>query len=113
MVNALKFITLFACQKGLDKQFRPRSDCFMRSSLIRVFPVCYSDKHFVNSPDNLHFIGEQKEKCSKFRTFTLYESHPKRNIFLVGNQIWLKTACSGLLAIILYLHFQSKPLMNL
>ena len=32
-------------------------------SLIRVFPDCYSDKHFVNpSPDNRHFIWEQKEK---------------------------------------------------
>ena len=32
-------------------------------SLIRVFPDCYFDKHFVNSsPDNRHFIWEQKEK---------------------------------------------------
>ena len=39
---------------------RPRSDCFSRSSLIRVFPVCYSDKHFVNfSPGNQHFIWNQ------------------------------------------------------
>ena len=29
--------------KGLTKQGRPRSDSFRRSSLIRVFPVCYSD----------------------------------------------------------------------
>ena len=27
-VNVLKFRTLVACQKGLDKQCRPRSDCF-------------------------------------------------------------------------------------
>ena len=28
-----------------------------------VLPVCFSDKHFVNfSPDNQHFIAEQKEK---------------------------------------------------
>ena len=31
-------------QKGLDKQRRPRSNCF-----LRVFPVCYSDKHCMNS----------------------------------------------------------------
>ena len=34
-----------------------------RSSLIRVYPVCYLDKHFVNSsPDNQHFIWEQNRK---------------------------------------------------
>ena len=50
IVNVLKFRTLVV-QKVIDKQRRPRS------SLIRVFPVCYSDKHFVNcSPDNQHFI---------------------------------------------------------
>ena len=31
------------------KQRRPRSDCFWRSSLIRAFPVCYKDTHFVHS----------------------------------------------------------------
>ena len=31
---------------GIDKQGIPRSDCFWRSSLIRIFPVCYSDRHF-------------------------------------------------------------------
>ena len=49
--------------KYLDKHHRPRSDCFCRSRLIRIFPFCYSDKHFVNSsPDNQHFIWEEKEK---------------------------------------------------
>ena len=28
MLNILKFQTLVTCQKGLDKQDRPRSDCF-------------------------------------------------------------------------------------
>ena len=52
-VNVLKIWTLVACQKGLDKQGRPRPDCFFRSSLVWVFRVCYSDKHFVNStPEN-------------------------------------------------------------
>ena len=60
-------------KKCLDKQCRPRSDCFWRSSLIWVFPVCYSDKHFVNcSPEYQHFIWEQKEKSvQSFRTFTI------------------------------------------
>ena len=68
----LKFRTLVACQKGLDKQLRLRSDCFW--SLTRVFPVCYSDKHFVNSsPKNQHFVWEQEEKSVwNFRTFTVY-----------------------------------------
>ena len=39
-VYVLKLRTL-VCQKGLDEQGRPRSNCFFRSSLIRVFPVCY------------------------------------------------------------------------
>ena len=44
-----------------------------RSSLIRVFPVCYSDKHFVNSdPDNKHFIRKQTGKSVQtFRTFAV------------------------------------------
>ena len=46
-LNVQNYLILVACQKVLDKQDRPRSDCFWRSSLIRVFPVCYSDKHFV------------------------------------------------------------------
>ena len=55
MINVLKFLTLVSCQKGLDKQSRPRSDCFWRSSLIRVFPVCYSDMQFMKfNPDNQH-----------------------------------------------------------
>ena len=29
-------------QTGLSKQCRPRSDCFFRSSLIRVYAVCHS-----------------------------------------------------------------------
>ena len=44
-VGILKFPTLYVCCKGLDKQCRPRSDCFWWCSLISVFPVCYSIKH--------------------------------------------------------------------
>ena len=33
---------------------------------ISICTVCYSDKHFVfSSPDNHHFICEQKEKSVK------------------------------------------------
>ena len=56
-VNVLEFLTLVFCQTYLDKQDRPRSDCFYRSSLIRVFPVCCFDKYFADSsPENQHFI---------------------------------------------------------
>ena len=42
IVDILKCCTLVACQKkSQNKQCRPRSDCFFRSSLIRVFPVCF------------------------------------------------------------------------
>ena len=52
-VNIPKFQTLVVCKKGLDKQCKTQ----IRSSLIRVFPVCYSGKHFVNSrPENHYFI---------------------------------------------------------
>ena len=62
MVDVQKFRTLDAYQKGLDKQCRPRSDCF-RSS---VFPVCYSDKHFVHSSlANQYFIEYRKRKMFK------------------------------------------------
>ena len=68
-----KFQTQIACQKGLDIQGRPRSDCFFRSSLIRVFPVCYSCKCFVNSSvDNQYIFENKREKCN-FRKFTVNE----------------------------------------
>ena len=73
MVNVQKFQTGVGCQKSLDKQCRPRSDCFFRSSLIRVFPVCHSHKYFVNfSPDNQPFHYEQKRRSvQNFRTFNI------------------------------------------
>ena len=33
-VDVLKFLTIVACQKGLDKQCKPRSDCFFRGSFL-------------------------------------------------------------------------------
>ena len=41
-----KILNASCLPKNLDKQHWPRSECSWRSSLIRVFPVCYSDKHF-------------------------------------------------------------------
>ena len=65
-VNVLKIQTLDACQKGMDKQCRTRSDCFFRSSLIRVFHVCYFDEHFVNySPG--HYKASLKLRKTKFK----------------------------------------------
>ena len=61
-VNVLKFWTLIACQKGLDKQCRPRSDCFWRSSLIRIFAVCYSNQHFVNSSPKTNILFESRKR---------------------------------------------------
>ena len=57
-------------------QIRPRSDCFLRSSQIRVLSVCYTDKLFVNSnPDNQYFVGKTKENCVRnLRTFTVLQS---------------------------------------
>ena len=68
-VNGLKFQTLVVFQKGLEKQQSPRSDY----SLIRVFPVCYSDKHFENfSPDIQHFISENRKR----KVFDILEHLP-------------------------------------
>ena len=56
-IHVLKLRPVVACHKILDKQSRPRSDYFCRSSLIKDFPVCFSVKHFVSfSPDNQHFF---------------------------------------------------------
>ena len=75
MVNVLKLRTLVTCLKNLNKQCRPRSDCLWRSSVIRVFPVCYPDKRVVNSsPENQHFIWEQKEKSVRNLKHLQYSS---------------------------------------
>ena len=65
-VNVLKF-GIVVCHKSQDKQGRPRS------SLIRIFSVCFSDKHFVSaSPDNQHFNWEEKKKrVWNFRTVSI------------------------------------------
>ena len=65
-VNVPKFQTPVACQKGPRHTGQTQ---IWRSSLIRVFPICYSDRHFFfnSSIDNQHFIWKQSEKkCLKF-----------------------------------------------
>ena len=47
-----------SAKKGLDKY------ADSENSLIMVFPVCYSDKHFVNSSSD-NFICEQKERSAR------------------------------------------------
>ena len=68
-VNVLRFQTLVACQFGqsIKHTAQTQISCFWRNSLIRVFPVCYSDKNFCEfQPDYQHFLWKQCKKCSKF-----------------------------------------------
>ena len=65
MVNVLKFWTLFACFKGLDKQGRP-----WEALSDQGLPY----KHFVNSSlNNQHFVWKKKS-VQNFRTVT--DVHP-------------------------------------
>ena len=43
-LNFLKFLTVVTCHKSIDKQGRPRSDCFGRGSLIRAFPFAILER---------------------------------------------------------------------
>ena len=53
-------------RKRPRKQHRPRSELFWRNRLIRVFPVYYSDKNFVNSsPDNQNLFENRKRGVLK------------------------------------------------
>ena len=77
-VKVLKFLTLVACEKGLDKQRRPKSDCFWRSTRIKVFPVCYSNTLFVNSSQCLklrNIYGSQKFWRQFVSCIAAYMSH--------------------------------------
>ena len=68
-VNVLKFQTLVACQKGLDKQCRPRSDCF-----LRVFPVCYSDKYlWIPALKTNNLFENRMRNIQNFKTFTVIQ----------------------------------------
>ena len=69
-------VTVVSYQKGLYKQSRPR---------IRVFHVCYSDNHFVNSsPANKHFID--------FFDLILYV--PVYNLSVMSGWVFLGWTCT-------------------
>ena len=97
MVNVIKFWTLIASDKCLDNQCRPRSDCFFRSSLIKVFPLCYSDKHFVNSSPN-----NQQFEIRKRKVFKIYEQD---KFHAQLNWAWKSFLSSSLVFSLLYLPF--------
>ena len=74
MVNFLKFQTLRSCQTV---------QIHIRLLLIRFFPVCYSDKHFVNyNHDNQHL--NRKRKVFKILEFLLIF-----NIYLIQANLTL------------------------
>ena len=77
-INVLNILTTSWLQKGLDKQPRPRSDCFWRSSLIRVLPVCYSDELSVNSsPKNLLTVWKLPCRSSHSAQYCRYQTYTK------------------------------------
>ena len=45
--------------QGVDKPRRSRSDCFIRSSLISVFPVCYSRPLVKSAYQKINFLISQ------------------------------------------------------
>ena len=74
MVNVLKFPTpKFLTKCYICKQCRPRSDCSWRSSLIRVFTVCHSIKHFKRQMHKKQNLRQKsmEESVRNFRTFTV------------------------------------------
>ena len=59
--------------RDLHKQHRPLSDCFLRSSLIGVLPVCYSDVNFVDfSTENQHYTVETLYPDNLYNSKILY-----------------------------------------
>ena len=57
-MDILTYQTLDACQKGQDNRTDPD-----QTSLIIVFPICYSTKHFVSSsPDNQRYFENRIRK---------------------------------------------------
>ena len=67
-VDVLKFLTLVACQKGYLQTALIKIRLLLKSSLSRVFTVCFSDKTFVNSnppADSHHFILDLRVRFSK------------------------------------------------
>ena len=50
--------------EDLDKLCRPRLDCFFRSSLIRIFPVCFSAVRHIRS-NEICYVGPNIISYSK------------------------------------------------
>ena len=59
-------------KNSLDKQHRPRSG---------VFPVCYSDKHFVNSSPETILFENRKRKVFEFVELLPYKQYRCRSDF--------------------------------
>ena len=77
-------------QIGLSKQCRPRSDCFWRSSLIRVYPVCHSISIFWMINAMLHqtflFLGQlwplfEVSQILEFLRYISLGIHPVWSVF--------------------------------
>ena len=63
-------------EKQARKQCRPISDCSSRSSLIKIFTVCYSDKHLVKQKADWHILPEISERSVRnFRVFIIPSQH--------------------------------------
>ena len=75
----------------------------LRSSLIRVFPVCYSDMHFINSsPESQQFVREKEEKSFRilehlcFSVVNLFCSFFLGYCLMTGSAnlcVWLDSLC--------------------
>ena len=76
------------------QQSRPRSDCFWSSSLIWVFPVCYSDKHFCDFQPwkQTFYLGTEREKCLKcYKLITSwYIVKTRHDWFLCSSQVKIR-----------------------
>ena len=83
VLNVIKFWILVAKQKGLDKMCRPRSGCFWRSSLIRVFPVAFCEFQ----PWKATFFWEQKKKSVGILDHFQYISFTVKPV-LSGHSKW-------------------------
>ena len=75
MINVQKFQTLDTCLKRPEQTTQTQIRLLLKeqSDQDRIFLVCYSDKHFINSShDKEYFVCEKKVKSvQNFRTFTV------------------------------------------
>ena len=101
MVNIQNFWPLIACNKKLRQTMQTQIRLLKKQS-DQIFPVPYSDNHIVNSsPENQHFIWEQKEKSVGNFRFTVNMSEPSLIAHIKYEQICRKIvfkACHQLLA---------------